>query len=85
VDYFGADRVEPIVHIEWDFECLEEMREAMLYVQSTIHSRKWLSAVPILIEFNRLARLKKLDAFQQADTRSMIIFGEKSYKLIPTL
>ena len=85
VDYFGADRVEPIVHIEWDFECLQEMHDAMLYVQSTMQSRKWLSAVPILIEFNRLARLKKLDAFQQADTRSMIIFGEKSYKLIPTL
>jgi len=85
IDYFGTDRVEPIVHIEWDFECLEEMYDAMLYVEETIQSRIWLDAVPTLIQFNKLARLKKLDAFQQADTRAMIIFGEKSYKLIPTL
>lgn len=85
IDYFGTDRVEPIVHIEWDFDCLEEMYNSMLYVEETIQSKNWINAVPTLIQFNKLARLKKLDAFQQSDTRAMIIFGEKSYKLIPTL
>ena len=32
-----------------------------------------------------MARKNKLDAFTQADVRSMIIFGDKSYKLIPTI
>lgn len=27
----------------------------------------------------------KVDAFVQADTRSQLLFGHKSYKLIPTL
>jgi hypothetical protein len=57
----------------------------MLYVEEVIQSRAWIDSVPTILRFNDLARQKKLDAFQQADTRSMIIFGEKSYKLIPTL
>jgi hypothetical protein len=85
IDYFNTDRVEPIVHIEWDFDCLEEMHKSRLYVENIIQSKTWLDSVPSIIEFNKLARLKKLDAFQQSDTRAMIIFGEKSYKLIPTL
>jgi hypothetical protein len=85
IDYFNTDRVEPILHIEWDFDCLTEMYDTMLYVEEVIQSRAWIDSVPTILRFNDLARQKKLDAFQQADTRSMIIFGEKSYKLIPTL
>jgi hypothetical protein len=61
------------------------MHKSRLYVENIIQSKTWLDSVPSIIEFNKLARLKKLDAFQQSDTRAMIIFGEKSYKLIPTL
>jgi hypothetical protein len=85
IDYFGEDRVEPIIHIEWDYDNMQELYEAVIQVEEIIQNSEWLDLVPTILRFNDLARKKKLDAFQQSDTRSMIIFGEKSYKLIPTL
>lgn len=85
IDYFNSERVEPVVHIEWDFDCTSEMYESTMYVEEIIQNGDWINAIPTIVQFNKLARQKKLDAFQQSDTRAMIIFGEKSYKLIPTL
>jgi len=85
IDYYNTDRVEPVVHIEWDYETVEEMIEASKYVESVICNPEWLNVVPAIIRYNAMARKNKIDAFKQADTRSMILLGHQSYKLIPTL
>lgn len=87
IDYVDKKNwiVEPIVHIEWDFDSILELREAIKYVEETISEIKWNKVVPVILEYNKKAKRRKVDAFAQADTRSQLLFGEKSYKLIPTL
>jgi hypothetical protein len=85
IDYYNTDRVEPIVHIEWDYETVHEMLKASKYVESIMSNHEWANTIPTIIRYNDLARKNKIDAFKQADTRSMILLGQQSYKLIPTL
>jgi len=87
IDYLNHAKqsVEPIVHIEWDFDNIQELVLCADKVQAILNEKEWLHSIDSILRFNQLARKNKIDAFAQADTRSMIIFGEKSYKLIPTL
>ena len=87
IDYINKDLdiVEPVVHIEWDFFDVNDLISAAKEVEEKIESGYIEKTLPAILEFNKLARTKKIDAFTQADTRSILIFGSKSYKLIPTL
>lgn len=87
IDYLDKSRqiVEPIVHIEWDFENFDELFFTSIDVKTIITSEEWLESVDTILRYNKLAKLKKVDAFDQADTRAMILFASKAYKLIPTL
>lgn len=85
IDYYNRERIEPIVHIEWDYESVEEMLNAAKYVESIMLDKSWIECIPSITRYNELARKNKVDAFKQADTRSMILFGQQSYKLIPTI
>jgi hypothetical protein len=85
IDYFSSERVEPIVHIEWDFDCINELQKASCEIESIIARWEWMDSIPAILRYNQLARKKRIDAFAQADTRSMLLFGEKSYKLLATL
>jgi len=87
IDYLDRKNqvVEPIVHIEWDFESFDELFFTCIDVKTLIDSEEWIKSVDTILRYNKLARLKKVDAFDQADTRAMILFGSKAYKLIPTL
>lgn len=87
IDYIDRTNwiVEPIVHIEWDFEYGLELRESIKYVEEVLKDTKWNKIVPVILEYNKKSKRRKVDAFAQADTRSQLLFGEKSYKLIPTL
>lgn len=87
IDYLDKQNqiVEPIVHIEWDFESFNELFFTSVDVKMLIDSQEWMKSVDAILRYNKLAKLKKVDAFNQADTRSMILFGSKAYKLIPTL
>lgn len=87
IDYINKELniVEPVVHIEWDFFNVEDLKEAAAEVEAKIESGYIEKFLEPILEFNKLAKDKKLDAFTQADVRSLLIFGHKAYKLIPTL
>ena len=88
IDYLNPEtlRIEPIVHIEWDYNNTGDLIQKALEVERVIaHPKDWKSCIDTILRYNRIARVKQLDAFTQADTRAMILFGEKAYKLIPTL
>ncbi len=85
VDYISEDRVEPIVHIEWDYDNIEELMKNKAYVEGLLQTIEWEQIVNIILRYNKLARINKITAFEQADFRSMLVFGKKSYYLIPTL
>ena len=85
IDYFTDTRVEPIVHIEWDFESVNDLQKASSEIENIFAKWQWIESIPAILRYNQLARKKRIDAFAQADTRSMLLFGEKSYKLLPTL
>lgn len=87
IDLFNYDKqiVEPIVHIEWDFDSYIELINNIDYVESVLDDEKWMDVIPSILRYNSLCKKKNVDAFDQANTRSMMVFGEKSYKLIPTL
>lgn len=85
IDYLSTDRVEPIVHIEWDYDNIVDMLKDKDYVESTIREVEWDQIVKIILKYNKLSRINKITAFEQADFRSMLVFGKKSYYLIPTL
>jgi hypothetical protein len=85
IDYFSDERVEPIVHVEWDFESINDLQKASCDIESIIAQCEWMNSIPAILRYNQLARKKRIDAFAQADTRSMLLFGEKSYKLLATL
>lgn len=85
IDYIGSERVEPIVHIEWDFDSYEQMIEQADAVQQILSKSGWQSHLDHILQFNRRARISKFDAFKQADYRAQLFFNKKSYILIPTL
>jgi hypothetical protein len=87
IDYINQELniVEPVVHIEWDFTNVDQMILTAKDIESCIDSGHIQKTLPAILEFNKLARSKKIDAFAQADVRSLLMFGEKSYKLIPTI
>lgn len=85
IDAFSTQRVEPIVHIEWDFDHYDEMVKVSKEVESIVNGVDWNELVPVILRYNDLARKNKVDAFEQADTRSQLLFGKKSYILRPTL
>ena len=84
IDYITTDRVYPIVHIEWDYHDVNEMIPDIDYVEHIIQETNWEQIVPIIMRFNHMSKYS-LDAFQQADFRSMLLFTRKAYKLISTL
>jgi hypothetical protein len=84
IDYISEDRVRPVVHIEWDYLDVSDMRIDIDYVETVLQNTNWQEIISVVKRFNMLSK-NSLDAFQQADFRSMLLFGRKSYKLIPTL
>jgi hypothetical protein len=84
IDYINEDRIMPIVHIEWDYGNVRDMLVDVDYVESVLQYTNWDEIISVTKRFNLLAK-HSLDAFQQADFRAMLLFGCKSYKLIPTL
>ncbi len=84
IDYKSKTRVSPVVHIEWDFACVADMHDAAIFVEKTLETLDWDLILKTVKRFNELTK-RKLDAFEQADFRSLLVFGKKSYKLIPTL
>tara|TARA_R110000868_G_C10846291_1_gene760465 strand:- start:539 stop:1201 length:663 start_codon:yes stop_codon:yes gene_type:complete len=84
IDYISADRVQPVVHIEWDYISISNMIVDVDYVETALQYANWQEIVSVVKRFNMLSK-NSLDAFQQADFRSMLLFGRKSYTLIPTL
>ena len=84
IDYINDDRVIPVVHIEWDYANVSDMLVDISYVETVLEYTDWNETISVIKRFNMLSK-HSLDAFQQADFRSMLLFGCKSYKLIPTL
>jgi len=84
IDYINDDRVMPVVHIEWDYPNVQDMLVDVSYVETVLEYTDWNEIISVIKRFNRLSK-HSLDAFQQADFRSMLLFGCKSYKLIATL
>ncbi len=84
IDYIFEDKVRPVVHIEWDYRDVSDMLNDIEYVENVLQQTNWDETISVVKRFNMLSK-HSLDAFQQADFRSMLMFGRKSYKLIPTL
>jgi len=84
IDYINEERVQPVVHIEWDYTNIQNLLIDVDYVETALQHTDWNEIISVIKRFNRLSK-HSLDAFQQADFRSMLLFGCKSYKLIPTL
>ena len=84
IDYLTEDRVQPVVHIEWDYNNVQDMLVDIDYVETALQYTNWDEIISVIKRFNHLSR-GSLDAFQQADFRAMLMFGKKAYKLIPTL
>jgi hypothetical protein len=84
IDYLTEDRIQPIVHIEWDYATIQDLLIDADYVETVLQYTDWNEIISVVKRFNRLSK-HSLDAFQQADFRSMLLFGKKSYRLIPTL
>lgn len=85
VDYLGDNKVEPIVHVEWDYDNTTDLLTNKEYVERLLSTMDWEQTIKTVLRYNELARENKITAFEQADFRSMLIFGKKSYYLIPTL
>ena len=62
-----------------------DLIKTSLEVKQVIDNKEWIESIPSILRYNKLAKRKKVDAFDQADTRAMILFGAKAYKLISTL
>lgn len=85
IDILIDGRVQPIVHIEWDYESYEGMLCDRVIVEQCVNSMNYDTIIGAILHYNTLAKVNRVDAFVQADTRSQLLFGHKSYKLIPTL
>ncbi len=55
------------------------------YLVEVLQDVDWNKTLPKIKKYNEKARRKHIDAFEQADYRAELIFGDKSYKLISTL
>ena len=62
-----------------------DLIKAASEVMQLVDNKEWIESIPSILRYNKLAKRKKVDAFYQADTRAMILFGSKAYKLISTL
>lgn len=85
IDVVTEHRVEPVVHIEWDYDNYRDLHRDRLVVEESVKNMNYDAIIDAILHYNKLARTNKVDAFVQADTRSQLLFGHKSYKLIPTL
>lgn len=87
IDYININegRVEPLVHIEWDFDHTQGLRSGKLEVERLLLDLDWSEQLPTILRFNKLCRENRIGAFEQADARSMMLFGARSYRLISTL
>lgn len=87
IDYLDKEKgiVQPIVHIEWDFSCQVDLRNASERVEQILQHISWKQIVPAILRYNEIAKQNSVDAFSQADTRAQLLFGQNAYKLIPTL
>ena len=85
IDLLSDSKVQPVVHIEWDFDNSYDLQNSAFNIETLLAQTDWNVIVPAILNYNKLARLNKVDAFAQADTRAMLLFGEKSYKLLPTI
>jgi hypothetical protein len=77
-----SGRVEPFVHIEWDYRSYDEMLNTALDLSKDLKYGDWHKYINTIINFNTS---NSLGAFDQADYRAMTMFRDKAYKLIPTL
>lgn len=84
LDYLNTEeqKIEPIVHIEWDYNDPVEFEKDVKFVQYVVNNVDWNDEISYIRKVNRLIGK---DAFYLADLRAQSIFGRKSYKLIPTL
>lgn len=85
VDLLTKDSVQPIVHIEWDYKSYVDMYNTASILTRQIQTGDWYTSVATIKQFNTNKLTKNIGAFDQADFRSMTIFNDKAYKLIPTL
>ncbi len=85
IDARVGDRIEPIVHIEWDFDSYKHMIETSKEVMDIVENTDWSIMAEAILTYNKLTRLHRIDAFRQADTRAQLLFGKNSYLLIPTI
>lgn len=85
IDIFYRGTIQPIVHIEWDYMSFSEMQNSAFDVENRISHLDWAKLVPAILDYNSLAKAKKIDAFTQANTRSQLFFGRNSYMLVSTL
>jgi hypothetical protein len=88
IDLLDGDEngsIQPIVHIEWDYDDFEDMYRDAIIISNTLKFKTWQDHIPTIKRYNQAARKAKEEAFKQANFRSQTIFGDKAYKLIPTL
>lgn len=89
IDLLSGDaqtgKVEPIVHIEWDYNNFTDMYTAARRISHILKFENWHHHIPLIKEYNERARREGIEAFDQADFRANLLFNSKSYKLIPTL
>ena len=85
IDIFHRGSVQTIVHIEWDYDTFEEMDYTSKVIRGMCIHMDWAMVVPAILNYNRLAKSKKVDAFTQANTRSQLLFAKNSYMLVATL
>jgi hypothetical protein len=85
IDIFYQQRVQTIVHIEWDFDNFEDMKYTSMYVRKLCMELDWDAIIPAILMYNKIVKEHKIDAFTAANTRSQLLFGRNSYILIPTL
>jgi hypothetical protein len=88
IDLLDGDEngsIQPIVHIEWDYDDFQDMYDEAVVVSNILKFTNWQDHIPTIKRFNQQAKQGKIEAFFQADFRARKLFGKKAYKLIPTL
>ena len=78
-------RLEPVFHIEWDFANYDMMEANATQLAGYVASKTWIGLVDTILEYNQYAKRNNVSAFEQADFRANLVFGQKAYRLIPTL
>ena len=81
----STGKIQPFVHIEWDYIDVNEMHYTAAQITKHLQLGDWYKLMDFMCQYNEKAHQNDIDAFAQADFRSMAVFGDKSYKLIPTL